>query len=290
MKAPVARTTVPRQPRRTGWVIAVAVGVLLGVGATLAVTRFRRAESSPALRGQAVAMKLGCFDCHGADGRGGVVDPGSRNGLIPGWDGPTVATLAADESEIRAWILEGQPARLKQSNVANRHSPLIPMPAYRSRISSAEMADLLVYFKAVSGFGVDFPESAYEGRKVAARLGCFGCHGPSGIGGSSNPGSFKGHIPAWDGSEFPELVQSDAELCEWILNGYPKRLWQNPAARFFLEGQVIGMPAYRAHLSADDQAKLIAYFQWLRKSSSAVTKAEDTHRLIGLINSSPVKP
>jgi cytochrome c553 len=286
---PVRNLPRPRHQRRSWW-IAGALVVLVAVGLAFAIHRLRRAETTPALRGQAVALKLGCFDCHGADGRGGVADSGSRNGLIPGWDGPTVSTLAANEQEISEWILDGQPARLKKVGAAARRAPLIPLPAYRNRLSTAEFADLLVYFKAVSTFGVDLPEPAYEGRKVAARLGCFGCHGPSGMGGSTNPGSFKGHIPAWDGNEFAELVQNDAELTEWILNGYPKRLWDNPAARFFLQGQVIGMPAYRKYLSADEQTKLVAYFQWLRKGSGTVAKPDDTHRIMGLVNLPPGTP
>lgn len=269
----------------------VVASLLLGfAGMFLGQRAWHRKESTSALRGAAVATQHGCFACHGSDGRGGVADPGSRNGMIPGWDGPTVATLAENEREIREWIMDGQPTRLKKNAPPVRRTPLVPMPAYRSRISENELADFMVYFRAVSNFGADLPEPAYEGWKVADRLGCFGCHGPGGIGGSPNPGSFKGHIPAWDGAEFAELVKDDAELCEWILNGYPKRLWENPAARYFLKGQIIGMPAYRSHLSTDDQAKLVAYFQWLRKKSGADSKADDSHRIMGFIVSSAAKP
>lgn len=250
----------------------------------------RQPESTAALRGEAVAHRLGCFTCHGAEGRGGVADPGSRSGTIPGWDGPTVGTLVANDQELREWITDGQPARLKNAAAPIRRAPLVPMPAYGSRIYRSELADLTTYFRAVSGFGAAMPEPAYEGRKVAERLGCFGCHGPAGTGGSPNPGSFKGHIPAWDGREFAELVKDEAELREWILDGYPQRLWVNPAARYFLQGQVIAMPAYRRLLSAEDQARLLAYFQWLRHQTGAETKTDDTHRIMGVVGVGSPQP
>ena len=269
---------------RTTWLIVA--GTILAVAALAFVVRVSRlTETTPARRGAAVAERLGCFACHGPEGRGGVADPGSRNGMLPGWDGPTVATLVANDAELHEWILDGLPARLRVVETVARRTPLVPMPAYRNRISESELADLLVYFRAVSLFGIEIPEPAYEGWIVADRLGCFGCHGPNGTGGSPNPGSFKGHIPAWDGAEFSSLVKDDAELVEWILDGHPRRLWENPAARFFLDAQVIGMPGYRAHLSLDDQARLVAYFQWLRNKTKSNHPAshDDAHRILGLM-------
>ena len=291
----MARVIPTDQPRASRWRGLVVWGwgagvVLLLMGGGLYLSWLRQAESTPALRGQAVALKHGCFACHGTDGRGGVADPGSRHGLVPGWDGPTVATLAANEEEIREWILDGQPVRLRKVATIAPSAGLIPMPAYRDKMSSRELADFMSYFRAVSGFGVEMPEPAYEGRKVADRLGCFGCHGPGGIGGSPNPGSFKGTVPAWDGTDFAELVRDDAELMEWILDGHPQRLWANPAARFFLERQIVGMPAYRRYLSADEQARLLAYFKWLRNQTGAQTKSEDSHHIMGLLIRMEVAP
>lgn len=277
------RRRTPSAALRTcaAWLCA---GLVLGAAGSLLLNRaFHRREATPALRGEAIAREQGCFACHGPEGRGGVADPGSRNGMIPGWDLPTVSTLAANNDEVIEWILDGIPKRLKEAGTPARHAPLVPMPAYRDRLTQAQLADLMVYFRAVSHFDVEMPEPVYEGWKVADRLGCFGCHGPGGTGGSPNPGSFKGHIPAWDGAEYPELVRNEEELMEWILDGHPKRLWDNPVARHFLTGQVIGMPAYRAHLSAADQARLLAYFQWLRKSSTSTGGPEDAHKIMGVL-------
>lgn len=239
---------------------------MLGIaGVVVAKHLLRSPESTAALRGKAIATELGCFGCHGYDGRGGILDPGARSGSVPGWDGPTVSTFARDEQEVREWILDGAPRRVETDAITGGRAPLVRMPAYRGKITEQELADLLAYFRAGSAFGVDMPEPAYEGWKVAGHLGCFGCHGPSGIGGCPNPGSFKGRIPSWDGAEFLELVRDDGELREWVLEGHARRLWDNPVARHFLERQTIEMPAYRQYVSDDEVIKISAYIRWLRK-------------------------
>jgi len=184
--------------------------------------------------------------------------------MVPGWDDPTVATLALNEAEVLEWILDGKPARLKNVDVNVGRKPLLPMPAYRDKVSRQELADLMVYFRAVSAFDTNITALAYEGMHEAAKLGCFACHGAGGVGGAPNPGSFKGHIPAWDGEEYSEIVRDDGELREWILDGYPKRLWDNPAARHFLEGQIVKMPGYRSMIADDQLAKIMGYIQWRR--------------------------
>jgi len=248
--------------KRAAWIFIGMVGV---GGMLFAGWQLRsRPESTPALRGEKIARTQGCFACHGTDGRGGVADPGARGGVVPGWDGPAVATYARDEAEVSEWILDGRTARLKNTDLALGRQPLLPMPAYRGRLSSAELSDLMVYFRAVSAFDTNITAIAYEGLHEAQKLGCFACHGPGGIGGAPNPGSFKGHIPAWDGAEYAEIVGSDGELREWILDGHPDRLWQNPAARHFLDGQVVRMPPYRRVIADDQLAKIMGYIQWRR--------------------------
>jgi len=38
---------------------------------------------------------------------------------------------------------------------------------------------------------------ARRGQRLAAELGCFSCHGPGGGGGTKNPGSEEGTVPAF---------------------------------------------------------------------------------------------
>lgn len=240
--------------------MALLVGMPLLAG-SLAWTYWREPETTEAMRGAEVARKLGCFGCHGPGGFGGIADPVSPSGKVPGWDGGTAALYVENEQQIREWVLYGAPRQ--RSRPEDRHG-LIQMPAYEGLLSERELDDVVAYFRSVSGWDTGIPEKAYEGNKIASRLGCFGCHGPSGMGGVANPGSLKGRIPPWDGDEFAELVRDDDELREWILDGRPRRLWENPAARHFLEAQKTQMPAYRDHLSEGDLEKIVAYIRWLR--------------------------
>jgi mono/diheme cytochrome c family protein len=186
-------------------------------------------------------------------------------GTIPGWDSATTTMYAETEQEIREWILYGAPRRHASAKQRVESDYLVPMPAYEEYLSREDLDDLVAYFQAVSFWSPDIPEAAFEGRKLAAQIGCFGCHGPSGMGGVRNPGSFKGHIPPWDGKEFDELVRDERELREWIMDGRPRRLADNPVARYFLERQETPMPAYREHLSDVELNNLVAYIRWLRK-------------------------
>lgn len=246
------------------WYVIVALVLIVVAGGALALSWLRQTETTPALRGEVIAKNLGCFACHGPEGRGGVADPGARGGVVPGWDGPTVATYALNEAEVVEWILDAKPVRLKDVDLNAGRKPLLPMPAYRGKISTPELADLMAYFRAVSAFDTNIATLAYEGMHEADKLGCFACHGPAGVGGHPNPGSFKGHIPAWDGDEYAEIVRDEGELREWIMDGYPKRLWDNPAARHFLEGQVVQMPPYRSVITDDQLTKIMGYLKWRR--------------------------
>lgn len=234
---------------RVAWLVA------FGAVATAALFWLRAPERTAAMRGRDVATRYGCFACHGPEGSGGVADPSAGN--VPGW--VHADTYVRDDDELRTWIREGRPRD------DHGHAGLIPMPAY-PQLKGRDLDDLCAYYYAVAGRSDShMPEVAYDGLLVARQLGCFGCHGPSGMGGVPNPGSFKGHIPAWDGHEYTDLVRSEDELREWILDGHCTRLWSNPVARHFLERQTIQMPAYRHHISDDQLKKIVAYLAWMRK-------------------------
>jgi hypothetical protein len=104
------------------------------------------------------------------------------------------------------------------------------MPAWRDRLSAREVDHLVAWVKAVSDFD-PLPAEAAAGRDVAASLGCFACHGPQGRGDTPNPGSLKGHIPSWSGADFLALARDEGEIHEWIREGAPRRLRENPWRR-----------------------------------------------------------
>ena len=260
---------------------AVALALLVMGGGWLML---RRGETTPAIRGEKLARELGCFACHGPGGLGGVADPTSPGGEVPDWRYTTVKLFITCEEDVRGWILHGSTAGDARRAPTDAHPSLVPMPAYAELLSPRETDDLVAYFLAVSGWRPEYSEEVYEGWKIATRLGCFGCHGPSGMGGVPNPGSLKGHIPPWDGEEFAELVRDEDELREWILFGRIERLWSDPAARLFLERQKTPMPAYHDYLSDIELKKLVAYILSLRSGIQEGGTDPEAAEVIGTVS------
>ncbi len=217
---------------------------------------WRSANVGPVQRGADLALAQGCVDCHGGPG----VSP-----LLP----RSFADLDdLDPVTLREWILDGMPLGVRQDpeGRAALEAAAIQMPAWRERLSEAQVDDLVAYLRALAGAEVPEDPVALSGHAVAERLGCFRCHGPGGRGAVSNPGSLKGYIPAWDGRDFTELVADEGELREWILGGRPQRLQANPLARFFLDRQAIRMPAFRGHITEEELRAIETYIGWLRAS------------------------
>lgn len=222
----------------------------------MATIWWRSADGGAVERGAALAHAQGCVGCHDGSGESaGLPRRFSELGDV-------------ERETLREWILDGMPARVRED--PDSRMPLeaaaIRMPAWRGRLSDAQVDDLIAYVQAVAA--ADLPEDpvARTGYESAQRLGCFRCHGHGGRGASRNPGSLKGYIPPWDGRDFKELVLDDAELREWILDGRPRRLQANPLARFFLDRQVIRMPGFRNRITGDDLHALEAYIAWLRRT------------------------
>jgi mono/diheme cytochrome c family protein len=102
---------------------------------------------------------------------------------------------------------------------------------------------------------------AVRGYRVAARLGCFGCHGPAGLGGVANPGSEEGEVPAFVEQTQMMYVTSPEELREYVLDGAPARQLADPEYRERVERAALRMPAYRDIVSAADLEDLVAYLR-----------------------------
>jgi mono/diheme cytochrome c family protein len=248
--------------RTAAWVLAA---VALAEGLALAAFQARglwqrRAADTAVRRGEAVAARMGCFGCHGPGGAAAINNPGASDGTVPTWTGGTWMMYADNEADVRGWILDGHPAGHKPDAGA-----LIHMPAFRNRLTAAELDDLVAYVLTVSQFGEIPDPQAAAGQNVAVHLGCFGCHGSEGRGLIANPGSFKGYVPPWDGGDYADLVRNDQELRQWVRNGICDRLHANPAARHILETQAIRMPAYGDRVSDKDLAGLRAYIEWVRR-------------------------
>lgn len=103
------------------------------VAAFLVVSGMSRPPAgTPAARGHAYAHERGCFACHGPGGSGGLSNPGSMAGFVPGWYGADFRDLVADRGEFETWIREGRSARIEASALGRGFlaRQAIRMPAY----------------------------------------------------------------------------------------------------------------------------------------------------------------
>jgi mono/diheme cytochrome c family protein len=217
-------------------------------------------------RGWSVAEARGCFGCHGPGGVTGQPELG-----VPAFSREDLEAYVKNEGEIREWILDGMPRRLRQEpgEQSGEDASLTAMPAWRGILSPREVDDLVAYIEAVGEVRRPQEAGAEAGRTAAQRLGCFGCHGPQGLGSAPNPRSLKGYIPSWDGADFAELARSDAEVREWIVDGRPRRLREGRLARFFMDRQVVQMPAYRGRITPEEVEQVLGYIRWLRRTREA---------------------
>jgi mono/diheme cytochrome c family protein len=243
--------------------LALVLSPLAVLAGLAGVAWWRTRDIGPVQRGARLASERGCLSCHGPAGR--LADPEGTLGIgsIPSFEHADVTSYARSEAEIREWILDGKPSGLREAQ--DGETALLAMPAWRGRLSAREVDHLVAYVKAASDFD-PVPDAVAEGRDAAARLGCFACHGPQGRFDTPNPGSLKGHIPSWTGADFPELARDDGEIREWIRDGGPRRLRENPVAAFFLRRQAIRMPAYGDRVGEAEIRQITDYIRWLRRA------------------------
>jgi mono/diheme cytochrome c family protein len=253
--------------RRTAY-----LAVVLAAGAAALVGAYWAESRPPAqVRGARLAQRLGCFACHDPHGGPGTPNPGATAGRVPGWGGGNAMMFILAPDDFEGWVLDGAPRRLldSPSYQSKRAAQALHMPAYRGRVTAGQLADLRAFFEAVAGMTAPENGDALHGYDVAQAKGCFGCHGPAGLGGGSNPGSFAGYIPGWRGRGYTALVKNRADLREWIHDGVSQRAARHPVIAFFLRRQQIHMPAFGDHLTADELAAIIAYIDWLNRPDAS---------------------
>ena len=238
---------------------------------TLPVLRnftLRIEESQPA-RGRRVAASLGCFTCHGPEGRGNVPNRGSQLETVPGFTEQTLMMFVKNAAELREYILDGAPRRRRDDPTYQEKmaAQAIRMPAFRGWISDADLDALVAYLRLVSGFMRPKSELAARGEELAHSLGCFACHGELGMGGRANPGALKGYVPGFLGADFHDLVRNDDELMAWLRDGALPRIADHSLGHYFFNRQRIRMPAYKGHVAEADLQALAAYVHWLADGS-----------------------
>jgi mono/diheme cytochrome c family protein len=112
---------------------------------------------------------------------------------------------------------------------------------------------------------------AARGQRAAVRLGCFSCHGPGGGGGTHNPGSEEGTVPAFTEQTQMMYVKSADDLREYVLDGAPARKRDDPDYRAKVEAAALRMPAYRGFVGGSELEDLVTY---LRATSGQVMPDE----------------
>lgn len=103
----------------------------------------------PIAAARGTVARLGCFTCHGPQGRGDTPNPGSLKGYIPSWRGADFPDLVRDDAEIREWIRDGAPRRLRENRAAAffMKRQTIRMPAFGDRVTDEEIGQITEYIR-----------------------------------------------------------------------------------------------------------------------------------------------
>jgi cytochrome c553 len=109
-----------------------------------AVERVELPGDERATEGRELAWEHGCLVCHGVEGSGGLANPGSLGGFVPGFLGANFADMVRDEAEFREWIRTGTSSRLESYPWIRffLRRQRISMPAYGETISDEEMGKM----------------------------------------------------------------------------------------------------------------------------------------------------
>jgi mono/diheme cytochrome c family protein len=100
-----------------------------------------------AFRGAELAIEYECFACHGPLGAGGVANPGSFKGYVPGFWASDFDDLVRDDAELREWLADGKIDRIAEHPIGGWffRRQALKMPAY-GEILSAEQLDALATY------------------------------------------------------------------------------------------------------------------------------------------------
>jgi mono/diheme cytochrome c family protein len=97
-----------------------------------------------------------------------------------------------------------------------------------------------------------------RGRRLAEATGCFGCHGPEGIRGMSNPGRDEKQVPSFEGT-LMMYAKNANEVREWIRDGGTRARREDPDWQAERKLGVVRMPAFGRRLRAAQIEDLVAY-------------------------------
>jgi len=156
----IAQRSVPRKIKMPAYNDLISKSDLRALLVFLQVNQLMNMHSTSA--GQSLAKKYGCFDCHGPLGLGGVVNPRSFKGYIPGWFGLDFDELTnnGNREVIAEWINDGTSSSITGKSFGRgmvaRHfgeSPAIKMPAFNRRIPMEDLNILVDYVLSLRSLG-----------------------------------------------------------------------------------------------------------------------------------------
>lgn len=98
-----------------------------------------------------LARERGCTACHGIEGSGGLPNPGSLGGFVPGFLGGNFPDMVRDNAEFRKWVADGTSPRLERNPVIRFfwRRQKISMPSYREQLSEPQIDQLWEWIQAM---------------------------------------------------------------------------------------------------------------------------------------------
>ena len=112
------------------------------LGTEIAADLIEVSDESEVNIGLTIATEMGCFDCHGPMGGGGVSNPGTVGGEVPGFFGASFERQAETLDGIKGIVRDGRSAQRAWWTPWKR--PVLDMPPYGDRLDSTEIG-LLAY-------------------------------------------------------------------------------------------------------------------------------------------------
>jgi mono/diheme cytochrome c family protein len=156
----IAQRSIPRKIKMPAYNDLISESDLSVLLVFLQVNQLLNMHSTSA--GQSLARKYGCFDCHGPLGLGGVVNPRSLKGYIPGWFGLDFDELTnnGNRDVVAEWINDGTSSSITGKSfgrgVVARHfgeSQATKMPAFNRRMPMEDLNILVDYVLSLRRLG-----------------------------------------------------------------------------------------------------------------------------------------
>ncbi len=241
------------------WFLVVLTVTLL----VFAANKMLNQQVSTYVKGKQIYQDYGCGVCHGDAGAG----PIRRSSL------KTAPDLFNQWIEAKDIIENIQLGSYEENfAIASRfNTDRLKMPPYQLYLNKVEINALVVYLQSHQIINdQDIPKN--KGMKIAMNSGCFGCHGPLGLGGAVNPKSVKNSIPGWFGEDFDALTDNGNpdSVKEWIKQGTSRAVTEKSfglgkIAHWFLSRQAIKMPEFDQRLDDEEIQELLTLILTIRE-------------------------